>query len=482
MTTYIFNQDWEICQLDDLLCYVIGGDWGKEPDHEDENYELVACIRGAEFKNWKNDTGATAVSRKIKRSSLENRNLQPGDILIEISGGGPEQPVGRTVLITEHVLKKFDTAVVGTNFLRLARPYNQVSSKYLNYFLTYFYISGQVVHYQGGSNNLRNLKFKEYSAIEVPFASFYEQKEIADLLDKLLAKVEATQARLARIPYIIKRFRQSVLAAAVSGQLTEEWRGKNTVNQPRKEKLASVVSFLDQGWSPKCINEPVQNNQWGVIKTSAVQPGFFLKEENKTLPEELKPRTALTLLKDDILITRAGPRSRCGITCIVNDDYPNLMICDKVYRIRTNVKHLLPQYLNWCLNSPIYLSYIEELKTGISESGMNMTQSKLKGLIVDLPSVEEQTEIVRRVEQLFAYADTLEQQANAAKERVDNLTQAILAKAFRGELTADWRTANPDLISGDNSAAALLARIMAERATASGKKGKHGTSKARAMA
>lgn len=482
MTTYIFNQDWEICQLDDLLCYVIGGDWGKEPDHEDENYELVACIRGAEFKNWKNDTGATAVSRKIKRSSLENRNLQPGDILIEISGGGPEQPVGRTVLITEHVLKKFDTAVVGTNFLRLARPYNQVSSKYLNYFLTYFYISGQVVHYQGGSNNLRNLKFKEYSAIEVPFASFYEQKEIADLLDKLLAKVEATQARLARIPYIIKRFRQSVLAAAVSGQLTEEWRGKNTVNQPRKEKLASVVSFLDQGWSPKCINEPVQNNQWGVIKTSAVQPGFFLKEENKTLPEELKPRTALTLLKDDILITRAGPRSRCGITCIVNDDYPNLMICDKVYRIRTNVKHLLPQYLNWCLNSPIYLSYIEELKTGISESGMNMTQSKLKGLIVDLPSVEEQTEIVRRVEQLFAYADTLEQQANAAKERVDNLTQAILAKAFRGELTADWRAANPDLISGDNSAAALLARIMAERATASGKKGKHGTSKARAMA
>ncbi|MDH1505232.1 restriction endonuclease subunit S [Aeromonas caviae] len=482
MTTYIFNQDWEICQLDDLLCYVIGGDWGKEPDHEDENYELVACIRGAEFKNWKNDTGATAVSRKIKRSSLENRNLQPGDILIEISGGGPEQPVGRTVLITEHVLKKFDTAVVGTNFLRLARPYNQVSSKYLNYFLTYFYISGQVVHYQGGSNNLRNLKFKEYSAIEVPFASFYEQKEIADLLDKLLAKVEATQARLARIPYIIKRFRQSVLAAAVSGQLTEEWRGKNTVNQPRKEKLASVVSFLDQGWSPKCINEPVQNNQWGVIKTSAVQPGFFLKEENKTLPEELKPRTALTLLKDDILITRAGPRSRCGITCIVNDDYPNLMICDKVYRIRTNVKHLLPQYLNWCLNSPIYLSYIEELKTGISESGMNMTQSKLKGLIVDLPSVEEQTEIVRRVEQLFAYADTLEQQANAAKERVDNLTQAILAKAFRGELTADWRTANPDLISGDNSAAALLARIQAERATASGKKGKRGTSKSRTTA
>ena len=84
-------------------------------------------------------------------------------------------------------------------------------------------------------------------------------------------------------------------------------------------------------------------------------------------------------------------------------------------------------------------------------------------LPVPYPKLEEQTEIVRRVEQLFAYADTIEQQAKAAKERVDKLTQAILAKAFRGELTADWRAANPELISGDNSAAALLEKIKAER-------------------
>lgn len=371
----------------------------------------------------------------------------------------------------------------GSSEFYVLRPHcNDISQKLLFALIKTHAFMQEGATNMTGAVGLRRVpkSFVETFPIALPPAA--EQKEIADRLDILLAQVEATQARLARIPDIIKLFRQSVLSAAVSGKLTEEWRSKNTVNQPRKEKLASVVSFLDQGWSPKCINKPVEKNQWGVIKTSAVQPGFFLKQENKTLPEELKPRTALTLLKDDILITRAGPRCRCGITCIVDDDYPNLMICDKVYRIRTDMNHLLPQYLNWCLNSPIYLSYIEELKTGISESGMNMTQSKLKGLIVDLPSVEEQTEIVRRVEQLFAYADTLEQQANAAKERVDNLTQAILAKAFRGELTSDWRAANPDLISGDNSAAVLLARIQAERVTASGKKGKRGTSKSRTTA
>ncbi|HFP1252089.1 TPA: restriction endonuclease subunit S, partial [Escherichia coli] len=94
----------------------------------------------------------------------------------------------------------------------------------------------------------------------------------------------------------------------------------------------------------------------------------------------------------------------------------------------------------------------------------------LKELPIPLPSLEEQREIVRRVEQLFAYADTIEKQVNNALARVNNLTQSILAKAFRGELTAQWRAENPELISGENSAAALLEKIKAERAASGGKK------------
>ena len=79
------------------------------------------------------------------------------------------------------------------------------------------------------------------------------------------------------------------------------------------------------------------------------------------------------------------------------------------------------------------------------------------------PSLQEQTEIVSRVEQLFAYADQIEQRVKDAQSSVNHLTQAILAKAFRGDLTAEWRAQNPELISGENSAVALLARIKAER-------------------
>ncbi|EPI1964199.1 restriction endonuclease subunit S, partial [Escherichia coli] len=100
----------------------------------------------------------------------------------------------------------------------------------------------------------------------------------------------------------------------------------------------------------------------------------------------------------------------------------------------------------------------------------HLTGKALAKYPLRVPPVYEQREIVRRVEQLFAYADTIEKQVNNALARVNNLTQSILAKAFRGELTAQWRAENPELISGENSAAALLEKIKAERAASGGKK------------
>jgi len=82
-----------------------------------------------------------------------------------------------------------------------------------------------------------------------------------------------------------------------------------------------------------------------------------------------------------------------------------------------------------------------------------------------IPIIEKPAEIVRRVEQLSAYTDQIEQRVKDAQARVNHLTQSILAKAFRGELTAEWRAQNPELISGENSAAALLERIRVERET-----------------
>jgi type I restriction enzyme S subunit len=120
------------------------------------------------------------------------------------------------------------------------------------------------------------------------------------------------------------------------------------------------------------------------------------------------------------------------------------------------------EYLFYYLKQDILLKYVE--------AGSDRTAGQdgvRKELLLPypffLPHIDEQTEIVRRVEQLFTYADQIEQRVKDAQARVNHLTQSILAKAFRGELTADWRAQNSDLISGENSAEALLAKIQAQR-------------------
>jgi type I restriction enzyme, S subunit len=136
---------------------------------------------------------------------------------------------------------------------------------------------------------------------------------------------------------------------------------------------------------------------------------------------------------------------------------------DKLIRVRVDAGKIAPGYLELFSASQLAREYILTLIK--STSGQKGISGKdLKQMAVQLPAREEQTEIVRRVDELFAHADRIERQAQAALERVNKLTQSILAKAFRGELTEQWRRDHPELISGENSAAALLERIKAERA------------------
>ena len=130
--------NWAVTSLESLIVYVIGGDWGKAVDVAPDEYSTAYCIRGSEFRNWIEDKGSTASLRAVKETSLLNRQLVENDILVEISGGGPEQPVGRTVLIDKECLSfQPDVPKIPTNFLRLTRPSNLVSSKYLNFYRNY---------------------------------------------------------------------------------------------------------------------------------------------------------------------------------------------------------------------------------------------------------------------------------------------------------------------------------------------------------
>lgn len=469
MSEMTLPEGWESTTLDSLLTHVIGGDWGQEALYEASDFESVYCIRGSEFKNWKKELGSTAVRRKVKKSSLQTRALQSNDILVEISGGGPDQPVGRTVLITDQVLPQFDLPVVCTNFLRLARPSVNISATYLSHYLANFYVSGEVINYQGGSNNLRNLKFKEYSSIAIPLPPLAEQKVIADQLDTLLAQVERTKARLERVPDILKQFRQSVLAAAVSGKLTEGWREENS---KYALSLDNYNHSLD-GFKVKAkgLNEVTEHGSWlscqlGHVISVKSGDGLTAKEMNEGGNVPVYGGNGINgyhdignVVEPTVVIGRVG--FYCGAVHLTE---PAAWVTDNA---------LIVSFSEIILNKSFVFLLLKS--TNLREDAASSAQPVISGakiypIELKIPPIEEQTEIVRRVETLFTHADKIEQQAQAGLARVNQLTQSILAKAFRGELTAQWRKDNSELISGENSAEALLERIRAEKAAMGGKK------------
>jgi len=301
-----------------------------------------------------------------------------------------------------------------------------------------------------------------------PLPPALEQKEIANRLDKLLAQVEATQVHLARIPYIIKHFRQSVLTAAVGGKLTEEWRERNKLPSPKEIKLDQIICEGPQNGLYKA--QSFYGDGVRIIRIDGFYDGEIVGwHKVKRLSLEDSEYSKWKLEVGDILVNRVNSIEYLGKSAIVRELPEPAVFESNIMKFRVNPDEAIPEYIVKFLCSTTGISQLRQnAKLAVNQASIN--QQDVKNCQVYLPVPQEQTEIVRRVEQLFAYADTIEQQAKAAKERVDKLTQAILAKAFRGELTADWRAANPDLISGDNSAAALLARIQAERAAAKPRK------------
>jgi type I restriction enzyme S subunit len=175
-----------------------------------------------------------------------------------------------------------------------------------------------------------------------------------------------------------------------------------------------------------------------------------------------KEQEKYCLANGDLLAIRVnGSVDLAGRFILYEEDLKEAY-CDHFIKFSVDTERLLPKYLAFVANEGEGREYLKQsLSTSAGQNTIN--QKSIKNMIIDLPTIQEQTEIVSRIEQLFTFADQIEQRVKDAQSRVNHLTQSILAKAFRGELTAEWREQNPDLISGENSAEALLNRIKAQR-------------------
>ncbi len=307
-------------------------------------------------------------------------------------------------------------------------PPPDLDTKFLFWFLR-FKRSELIAQAVGGAQP--NISQGIVRDLKIPLLPLDQQKRIVAEIEKQFSRLDEAVANLKRVKANLKRYKAAVLKAAVEGRLVEA--ESTAFGRQNWKPIGLAIGSLDQGWSPQCESEPAETDEtWAVMKTTAVQPLRFLDEENKRLPPTLSPRANLELATGDLLITRAGPRSRVGVACLVKTTRPHLMLCDKAYRLRVKHDMALPGFLEIVLNSPDVLYVLDELKTGISDSGLNLTQKRFKELLVPLPSLVVQQRVIAEVERNLSNADEAEAQINANLQRAERLRQSILSRAFTG--------------------------------------------------
>jgi len=421
MTEINLPDGWLDASLDDVLLSIVGGG---TPSKSNVSY-FEGSIPWMSVKDMNKNTLEDTVDH-ITQEAVENSSTNV------IPAGTPI--VATRMSLGKIVVANFDSAI--NQDLKALFHATGIERDYL---VNWYRANSKLIESLGTGTTVKGIRLEVLRALKFPLPPLAEQKVIADKLDKLLSQVETTKTRLDRIPKILKTFRQSVLAAAVSGKLTEEWRNQDQSEWPiTKCKLGDLIELAYGKSLPAKARSGDGYSVYGSNGAVGLHKEFLVEAPF-------------------IIVGRKG--SYGEVTWSDDNGWP----IDTTYFVNLRQKSDL-KFVYFLLQT----LGLNQLNRSTAIPGLNREDAYGKEIFI--PKVKEQTQIVSRVEELFAFSDIIEQKANASLEHVNNLTQSILAKAFRGELTADWRAANPGLITGENGAEALLAKIKAEREALSSKK------------
>lgn len=385
----------------------------------------------------------------------ERLEVQPGDLLMTCAG--PRVRCGVACLVRETPAKRF----ISGKMYRFRANDQLIDPRLLEAFLRTPETKIQIDAMKTGiSESGMNITHERFSQLIVPLAPRSEQKRIADKLDTVLTRVGAVNTRLARVAPILKRFRQSVLAAATSGRLTENWR----ISRGLKCGAGTTLQAI-------CIQDRVIT--YGVVKLGDETPGGtpclrtsnvrwlrFELEGMKHINPNLSAEYGRTVLRGGEVLVNV--RGTLGGVAVATDDMSGWNVSREIAVVPVDQALASPAYISLWIASDECQRWLTGVTKGVAYTGINIED--LRTLPLRLPLKEEQVEIVRRVEALFAFADRLEARLQTAHSATERLTPALLAKAFRGELVPQ----DPN----DESASELLRRLQQRAPSTSTRRGR----------
>lgn len=440
---------WALAKLSDIVSstgVVSDGDWVESKD-QDVNGS-VRLIQLADIGDGFFINKSNRFMNHEKAEKLRCTFLKSGDVLV----ARMPDPLGRACIFPG--IGNDAVTVVDVCLVRLNED-SALSNRLFMHWMNSPVIRS-MIDMQASGVTRRRITRKKLALFDFPIPPRNEQIRIANKLDTILAKVDNTQARLDKIPAILKRFRQAVLAAATSGELTD-----SNFALCEKEKLKEITTKIGSGSTPKGGSKSYKESGIPLVRSQNIHSTFIKYKDLAFIDEDQARKLAnVEIEKGDVLLNITG--ASIGRVNIAPDKFIGGRVNQHVAIIRCMKEKISPKFLHLYLASPEVQKWIEGENYGVTRQAL--TKGMIEDMIIPIPTLNEQEEIISRIEQLFGYADSIEKQVQEAFEQVDKLTQSILAKAFRGELVPQ----DPD----DEPSERLLEKIQKEKPKSKAKRKK----------
>jgi type I restriction enzyme, S subunit len=376
---------------------------------------------------------------RVTEQELTTYGVADGDVIV-CEGGEPGRSAVWRGGITKLTIQKA---------LHRVRVSEALEPDWVAAYLEHAATTGALQRHLTGTT-IKHLPQDALRRVLLPLPPRTEQRRIVAKVERLRSRYNRARAELDCIPALVARYKSSLLVAAFSGDLTSDWRAAQGLPAPAPTTLGNVVADLSYGSSAKSARA----GSMPVLRMGNIQNGQ-LDWGSLVYTSDTDEICRYALQAGDVLFNRTNSPELVGKSALYMGERPAIY-AGYLIRVRCSAR-LLPAFLTYQLNGPAGRAYCWQVKTdGVSQSNINA--SKLREFSFLLPHVDEQAEIVRRIDAAFAWLDRVVSDYKATSRLLPRLDSAILAKAFRGELVPQ----DP----ADEPAATTLARVAAARTAA----------------
>lgn len=486
---------WVETSLDNISIVSLGKTPAKKEYRSNGFYKVVKFRDVSNGKiNYSTDKDGFVIDDTSVISAL--KELKMLDVLTTSSAHSGEN-IGKKTAIVKELPEKYKKIFYTGELLNIRIPENILNSDLIAN-ITFMFLSSEE-GYKRIQKEVAGVHLTQGRAknIIIPLPPLNEQKRIVAKLDAIMPRIEAVKERLDKVPTILKRFRQSVLTAAVTGRLTEKWRVEHPEVESAEVLFEKIKDFrIKTAESSRELNAVKKNYEEGYARlqdkeaqyplpdtwkyceinsignvyngstpsrkvegywngninwvSSGEVANLRINSTREQITQEGFDHSSVKLFpKGTVLIAMIGEGKTRGQTAILDIE----STCNQnVAAVLINHGYVLSEYLyNW-----FFMQYERNRSFGSGSGPKALNCQRVREIDFILPPLEEQKEIVRQVDKLFALADKVESHYQKAKAKVDKLAQSILAKAFRGELVPQ----DPN----DEPAEKLLERILVDKA------------------